>query len=557
MSEAMQAPVACLADVPLEGRDKLSYGEQAERAMIGALHAEATRRAFIETGAARFSVRTDLRSVNYGPNEMKSPPAGIVLHHTAGDEGSDLPTLMGRTVRQVSSNDYITKQGVIYELVPHPRRAWAQGYNTRNDALYWDDGNSAYWSVEIENYGNNRDPYPAAQIDAVVWRCRRLRQKWPNISATEQVFRHRDYAAEKSDTSDNFPYEEVRRRIFARTDPTDGGTIAPAPEAKFRLRRYNFLSVLPEHKAMAKAATEAVNAECVAAGKEKVATYAGSTPEKVGYATAESAKAPFGQTVSIVIGAPALKYVSGSVTVIGAPDETDIWSTYEMYKTKGSAEALEAFLAEIEDREKLSGGAVIKDYRKRLGIEAPVVVLPGKGDLTLDALTAIYDVLPRSEYEKKLSGLNAAMRKYGITGPYRISAFLGNLAEESACLKYVEEIASGSAYEGRIDLGNTRPGDGVRFKGRGYIQITGRFNYTAVSKALGYDFVKDPEAMEKPEWAALVSGWFWNNRNLNYYADQGNAGWPEVCRRVNGRYPANGQATRNRYYSRAWEVLSK
>lgn len=186
----------------------------------------------------------------------------------------------------------------------------------------------------------------------------------------------------------------------------------------------------------------------------------------------------------------------------------------------------------------------------------PPAVKPPKDELlSLVELNAIYDVLPNSEYAKRIDGLNEAMRRYDIRGPHRVSAFLGNLAAESGCLKYVREIHDGSNYEGRRDLGNIHPGDGRRFRGRGYIQITGRFNYTAASKALGYDFVSDPEAMESPKWAAVVSGWFWESRNLNHFADMGNPGWPEVCRRVNGRYPANGQAERNKYYARAWDVL--
>ena len=68
------------------------------------------------------------------------------------------------------------------------------------------------------------------------------------------------------------------------------------------------------------------------------------------------------------------------------------------------------------------------------------------------------------------------MEKYQITTPLRRAAFLAQLAHESGELKYMEEIASGEAYEGRKELGNTAPGDGKRYKGRGPIQLTGRFN---------------------------------------------------------------------------------
>lgn len=177
--------------------------------------------------AAGFTVSTSLRSANYGPNSM-AKPSGIILHHTAGTETSDVPTLT-RPGTGVSSNDYITKQGRIMELVPFPRRAWHAGTRDASQAgKYFYDGNTNYWGIEIENRGNGSDPYPKAQVDAVIWRCRRLKEKW-GLYDPSQIFRHRDFApSRKSDTSNNFPFEEVRRRIMAKTDAVDGGS-TPAP----------------------------------------------------------------------------------------------------------------------------------------------------------------------------------------------------------------------------------------------------------------------------------------------------------------------------------------
>lgn len=80
--------------------------------------------------------------------------------------------------------------------------------------------------------------------------------------------------------------------------------------------------------------------------------------------------------------------------------------------------------------------------------------------------------------------INEAMNEFGINTPIRQAAFLAQIAHESGSLRYVREIASGEAYEGRVDLGNTEPGDGPRFRGRGLIQITGRSNYHDCSVAL-------------------------------------------------------------------------
>lgn len=227
MTEHEHNGAACLAELPREELDHIT------ETALTAIHEDAAA-GMVAAVNQRFRVRTDLRSRNYGPNPMKNPLAGFCIHHTAGTETSDLPTLLGQTSRQVSSNDYINKQGVIFELVPYDRRAWAQGANTKNDAQYWNDGNTAYWSVEFENRGDGRDPYPQIQIDAGVWRLRQLRKRFPNLIHPDTLFRHLDYQAEKMDTSPNFPYPEFKRRVFATSDPTDGDNPLPVPEPSYK-----------------------------------------------------------------------------------------------------------------------------------------------------------------------------------------------------------------------------------------------------------------------------------------------------------------------------------
>lgn len=151
-----------------------------------------------------------------------------------------------------------------------------------------------------------------------------------------------------------------------------------------------------------------------------------------------------------------------------------------------------------------------------------------------------------------LDPLNDAMQEFGISlSVARECAFLAQIAHESGEFRYVREIASGEAYEGRADLGNTEPGDGVRYKGRGLIQITGRANYQACSDALKHDFVANPAALEQPVFAARSAAWFWQSRGLNDIADNG--GFEIITRRINGGL--NGYADRVAYFRRAQHTL--
>ncbi|MFP2899495.1 LysM peptidoglycan-binding domain-containing protein [Corallococcus sp. 4LFB] len=175
----------------------------------------------------------------------------------------------------------------------------------------------------------------------------------------------------------------------------------------------------------------------------------------------------------------------------------------------------------------------------------------GKGGVTAAQLRRIMPNLSQAKAEQYLPHLNKAMAEANINTPRRKEMFLAQLAHESGELRYMEEIASGAAYEGRKDLGNTQPGDGKRYKGRGPIQLTGRANYRAAGKALGIDLEGHPERAKDPDVAFRIAGWYWQSRNLNSYADAGN--FREVTRRINGGY--NGLASREMYYRRAQNVL--
>lgn len=171
--------------------------------------------------------------------------------------------------------------------------------------------------------------------------------------------------------------------------------------------------------------------------------------------------------------------------------------------------------------------------------------------MTEQELKACLPFASEANIKKFLIPLNNTFLQFEINNSKRQAAFLAQIAHESGSLRYVEEIASGEAYEGRKDLGNIQPGDGVRFKGRGLIQITGRANYKQLSKDLNYDFVSKPEDLELPGAAAMSAGWFWNKKKLNGYADQAN--FKMITKLINGGY--NGLEDRVKHWHRCLKAL--
>ena len=148
-----------------------------------------------------------------------------------------------------------------------------------------------------------------------------------------------------------------------------------------------------------------------------------------------------------------------------------------------------------------------------------------------------------------------AMKKYDIITPLQRAHFLAQCAHESGGFKWTEEFASGQAYEGRKNLGNIYPGDGVRYKGRGFIQLTGRTNYGQFRKGVDDDVVENPFIVAT-KYAAETAGWYWKTRKLNRYAiDDTEDSLKKITKRVNGGY--NGYEDRKKYFCGYWSKLQE
>ena len=152
-----------------------------------------------------------------------------------------------------------------------------------------------------------------------------------------------------------------------------------------------------------------------------------------------------------------------------------------------------------------------------------------------------------------------AMRKWGIKTPLQKAHFLAQCAHESGNFVYTKEIWGPSSaqqrYEGRKDLGNTQPGDGFRFAGRGYIQVTGRANYTQFKKGVTDDVVANSTLVEK-KYVAETACWFWRTRKLNEAAVDDSMGTLKyITKRINGGY--NGLDDRKKKFCGYWKKLKE
>lgn len=157
-----------------------------------------------------------------------------------------------------------------------------------------------------------------------------------------------------------------------------------------------------------------------------------------------------------------------------------------------------------------------------------------------------------SEIVQAVVDNQGVLNNYGINTPERMSMFLGQMAHESAGFKAMNEYAGGARYEGRADLGNTSPGDGEKYKGRGLIQLTGKYNYDKYGKKIGADLVNNPELAANPKVAVEIAAAYWKDKGLNEQADLGNFG--EVTRRIQGT-STDAVESRGNYFSRASSAI--
>lgn len=175
--------------------------------------------------------------------------------------------------------------------------------------------------------------------------------------------------------------------------------------------------------------------------------------------------------------------------------------------------------------------------------------------VTDDILMQIMPKLKRSLCEEYFPFLQQAMEEFEINNPLREAAFLAQLAHESGQFRYLEEIWGPTDSQKKYEppskkadqLGNTQPGDGKRFKGRGAIQLTGRANYNKYGGQLNVDLLNHPELAADPQVAFRVSGAFWKSKGLNELADQRK--FETITRRINGGLA--GQSERLEFYNRA------
>ncbi|MDE1465442.1 LysM peptidoglycan-binding domain-containing protein [Spartinivicinus poritis] len=205
---------------------------------------------------------------------------------------------------------------------------------------------------------------------------------------------------------------------------------------------------------------------------------------------------------------------------------------------------------------------------------------------SLISLSQLQQILPRTKEETLshyFSAINRCLHKYQINTSLRIAHFIAQIAHESGGLRYVSEnlnyskealiqvfgkyfpndnLASQYArnpekianrvYANRMGNGNESSGDGWRYRGRGFIQLTGKTNYQSYKKDSGVDVVSMPdEVAQNPTVVVDAAGWYWNKNSLNRYADQDDI--RTITRRINGGL--NGLDDRQHYLTQAKQVL--
>jgi len=173
-----------------------------------------------------FEIIKDQKSTNFGKGGNKNYKIEVnfvIVHYTAGTEIGDLPTLLGKTSKEVSAHYYVTKDGRIYELVAPPKRAWHAGVSK------WEHNGRVYnslneWSIgiELENLNGNDNQYPKVQIEALVFLAKYLQNIYPILMDPLRWIGHEDICpGRKFDPGKLFPWTSFRNSIGSPTSDPD------------------------------------------------------------------------------------------------------------------------------------------------------------------------------------------------------------------------------------------------------------------------------------------------------------------------------------------------
>lgn len=180
-------------------------------------------------------------------------------------------------------------------------------------------------------------------------------------------------------------------------------------------------------------------------------------------------------------------------------------------------------------------------------------------NLTADLIrTLAYPGMPDVLVNTWAAKLGAACEKAGITTPLRLAHFLAQVTHESGGFRWMQELwgptPAQAHYEGRLDLGNTQPGDGRRYMGRGPLQLTGRANYRNTGRRIGYPLEDQPELASQIGVGSIIACDYWTTHGLNRLADQGGLSMvTAITRSVNGG--TNGLSDRQRRFQLAAAAL--
>ncbi len=189
--------------------------------------------------------------------------------------------------------------------------------------------------------------------------------------------------------------------------------------------------------------------------------------------------------------------------------------------------------------------------------------------ITKAKLKEIMPYVSQTNLDKYFKPLNATLDSHKITTNLRIAHFIAQVAHESGSFRYSKEIwknpklnakkiaTRGSRfqlkYEGNTKLGNTQPGDGYKFRGRGLIQLTGRTNYVKFGESLDKNFTEgdNPDLVASAKYAVEVAGWYWSRKKLNALADKDDV--IKITKLINGGL--NGIDDRKKYLKKAKKAL--